>query len=217
MTANSDAHASMTNADDTPTTNATDAATAGDDSSTEPTESRLDFETVRARGDVPVRTTERTFERDSFEALRERYDAIAGVVQVGVVADGAVLLAGDDVWSPLGGEVLPGEDWAAAVREVLEPVLGRELVVERPVGAVEGRFVLELNPDGSFTAPTAFFAATLAEADESFRENPRFPADLDHPMYGDGFDLGWFESVPEDVHSNHVEDVELLLDAAEET
>lgn len=182
-----------------------------------PIEPITDLERVRNRSDVEYVQTRRAFPPDSFENLRARYNSIAGVHQVGVTtADGAVLLIGGETWSPLGGEVLPGEDWGAIARVEIETVTGVGIDIHDVERVVDGEFYSEANEEDRFIAPCVFFSASLRdpESEEAFLENPTFATDLDHPLYGDGsgFRLGWFEAVPDDAHPNHVDDIQLFLD-----
>lgn len=178
------------------------------------TDPTTDLDELRSRSDVEHICTERAFPPESFENLRARYDAIAGVYQVGITTDdGAVLLVGTETLSLPGGEVLPGEAWSTAARSDLETVLGTRIDIDSPVRVLDGEFYSETAPDERFVAPSVFFEATLREPAASFLDDPAFADDLDHPLYGDGsaYRLGWFEQVPDDVHPNHVDDVELLL------
>lgn len=182
-----------------------------------PLDGFTDLGKLRGRDDVERVETTRSFASPSFENLEARFDAIAGVTQVGVTADdGHVLLAGDETWSPPGTDVLPGEEWAVTTRRQLESILGVDLELDGVALLEDAIFNHEDDDSRQFLAPCVSFEASLTDANteqsRAFREHPTVAEDLDHPLYGDdAYALGWFDSIPEDVHPNHVEHVELFL------
>lgn len=182
----------------------------------EPNERSIaDLNTLRDRDDVEFVRGTRTFERRKFEALRDRYEAIDGVVMTGVTNDdGEVLLVGPDPWVPLGDEVGPGGDWAAAARRGVEELTGVAVEIDDVELVEESDFCLDGDEDSRFTAPCVSFSASLADDVPAFLDEPTVADDLDHPLYGDGegVELGWFGAVPEDAHPNHVEHVRLFLE-----
>jgi hypothetical protein len=183
-------------------------------------ESLADPSALRDRPDVAEAIEERTVSAEKHEALRERYAQIDGVAQVGVRrADGAVLLARTDrseEWAPPGGNVALGQDWVAAATTAAESLTGEAVVVDDPVLYGRTTFVPDDGEGEGVSAETVVFAASLADPETGFAEDPTLPEDLDHPLYGDGesvgLELAWFESVPADVNPNHREEIELLLE-----
>ena len=172
-----------------------------------------DPRTLRDRDDVEFVEDERTFPDETFEGLRERYDAIEGVVQVGITTDdGEVLLWGDDTVAPPGGDVETGEDWAAAARRAMEALTGQRVAVDRPVLVEWTQFCRESDESERFPAPSVHFEASLVDPDSAFLGEPAVPADFEHPMFEDDPVLDWYEGVPENVHENHAHHVELYVD-----
>ncbi|MFD1514222.1 hypothetical protein [Halomarina rubra] len=180
----------------------------------EPTDPFTSLDGLRDHERVAHERTERAFPDESFENLRRRYDAIAGVYQVGLTTpDGAVLLVGDDDWALPGGEVLAGEEWRAVARGELERLFGVEVALGGVLRLLDGEFTREGDAADRFVAPCVFFGASLQDPDDAFVTHPTFADDLDHPLYGDGsgFDIGWFDTVPDDANPNHVDDIESFL------
>lgn len=183
-------------------------------------ESLADPTAVRDRPDVAESIEERTVPTEKHEALRERYEQIDGVVQVGVRrADGALLLERTDrseEWAPPGGNVAPDQDWIEAATAAAESITGEAIVVDEPVLYGRITFVPDEGDGEGVAAETVVFGASLADPETAFADEPTLPEDLDDPLYGDGesvgLELAWFESVPEDVNPNHREEVELLLE-----
>lgn len=176
-------------------------------------ESLSDPESLRDREDVAFDEQSRSIDRETFEALRERYDAIDGVVQVGVTSDdGAVLLWGPDGWAPPGGDVEPGEDWAAAARRAIEELAGVSVDIDGPELVERIEFGVEDEADSRFPAYNVLFGASLP--DDTGPADVEVVDDLDHPYFDDGTDLelAWFDEVPEDAHANHEDHVRLFLD-----
>lgn len=170
-----------------------------------------DPDSLRKLEAVPVVEKERTFEQEKFEGLRRRYEQIDGVVLVGVTADdGAVLLKGDDTWSPPGASVEPGEDWTDAARRGIEELTGVEIEIDSPELVEITDFCLEDDESVRFPAASVHFEASLATDATAFREDPTFAEDLHE--YFDGKELGWFDEVPDDAHPNHEEHVRLYFD-----
>lgn len=216
MTRNStpdDAPTEATTAADDPLTVET---TAADDAP--PRKTLSDPDVLRTRDDVEYLERERAFDAETFEWLRERYDAIAGVVQVGVTTDaGSVLLVKygrNGQWAPPGGDVRPGDDWAAAARRGIEELTGVAVTVDVVERLERTEFRREGDPDGSFAADSCFVRASLAGDEPGFRASPEIPADFDHDYLGDGDDLSiaWFDGVPADVNPNHEAHVRIFLD-----
>lgn len=183
-----------------------------------PVETLPDPDSLRARDDVEYLERERAFDAEKFERLRERYDGIDGVVQVGVTTHaGSVLLmkyGRDGQWAPPGGDVRPGDDWAAAARRGIEELTGVAVRVDAVERLERTEFRREGDPADSFTADSLFVRASLADDERAFRENPEIPAALDHEYFGDGDDLSlaWFDEVPADVSPNHADHVRIFLD-----
>lgn len=178
-------------------------------------ESFEDAERLRERDDVVAAERDRTVPVEQFEALRERYAALDGIVQVGIRRDdGAVLLAGDDAYAPLGGDVLPGDDWAAAAADAMTNATGQAVRVEDVVAFERTAFHPEGDDDAAVRADSAFFTASLVDPDRSFLDEPAFRDGLEHPLYGADTDvtLAWFDAITDDVNENHAHHVEWLLD-----
>ena len=185
--------------------------TDADDAST--TTGLADPRTLRDRDDVAFVENERTFGDETFGGLRERYDAIDGVVQVGATNDaGEVLLWGEETVAPPGGDVGDGEDWAAAARRAMEDLTGQRVAIDRPLLVEWTQFCRESDESECFPAPSVHFAASLVDPDPAFLEGPAVPEDFDHPMFDENPALGWHDSVPENVHENHAHHVELYVD-----
>lgn len=186
----------------------------------DPIDSLADPAALRDRADVEVREERREVSREQYEGLAARYADLDGVVQVGVRrADGAVLLQTDERgegWCPPGGNVEHGQDWVDAARVCMETTTGEAVAVDEPV--LYGRTTFLPGDDGDaagVTAETVLFRASLAEPDTAFAAEPTLPDGLDHPIYGDGEEIGlrygWFDEVPEDAHPNHEAEIRLLL------
>lgn len=201
----------MTRNTDTTDGRADTAQTDADDQIT----SLADPETLVDRSDVEYRERERGLPAEKFDGLRERYERIAGVVQVGVTNDdGAVLLVGEESCAPPGGNVEAGEDWVDAAEAAVTTITGVDVAVDRVAMFERTTFRREGDEDGSFHADSVLFEASLVDAPAEYRENPTFADDLDHPMYGDGSEhsLTWVDAVSDDVHENHRHHVDLFLD-----
>jgi ADP-ribose pyrophosphatase YjhB (NUDIX family) len=160
--------------------------------------------------DVPSFDHTRDLAGGQFERMREHHATIDGVVGVGVRDGGALLMVrhGDGGWAPTGGQVQPGEDWADAARRGVLELTGQAVDLEA-VKRVEHITFRREDGDGTFETDSVLFRATLADPAPSFREDPTPAADrpADYPV-----DLGWFETVPDDVNPNHEDHVRLLLD-----
>lgn len=174
-----------------------------------------DPEAVREREGVVSEERDRTVPIEQFEALRERYAQLDGIVQFGIRRDdGRVLLAGDDAYAPVGGDVTPGDDWATAAADAMANVTGRSVRVEDVVAFERTTFHPEGDREGSVHADCAFFVASLVDPDPAFLDDPSFRDGLEHPLYGADTDttLAWFDAVTDDVNENHAHHVEWLLD-----
>jgi hypothetical protein len=170
---------------------------------------------LRERDGVVYEERERTVPVEQFEALRERYAKLDGIVQFGIRDDdGRVLLAGDDAYAPLGGDVTPGDDWTTAAADAMTNVTGQAVRVDAAVAFERTTFHPEGDREGSVHADCAFFAASLVDPDPAFLEDPTFRDGLDHPLYGADTDatLAWFDGVTDAVNENHARHVEWLLD-----
>jgi ADP-ribose pyrophosphatase YjhB (NUDIX family) len=172
-----------------------------------------DPEQLRDREDVAVVEGERTFGREQFYALRRRYGAIEGVVQVGITNDeGEVLLWGNEEWSPPGGDVEKGEEWASAARRTMEELLGVSVRIDGVERVEFTDFCLEGDEDERFRADTVFFEASVVDA-PGFVADPTVPEDMEHKYFPDPEEVSvaWFDEVTEDVTENHAEHVRLFL------
>lgn len=203
-----DEHTTETDGTRTQTSwSAEDRTTPADRDRTTP----ADFE---AESHVRVEERTRELEREKFDGLRKRYDAIDGVVMVGVTTtDGEVLLLGEETVVPLGGDVEPGEDWLAAACRNVEELTGQPVSVEE-AKLVEYTTWRSAGGEASFRTATVHFEASLEADAPEFRAQPTPPADVEHKHYQENErpTLGWYDGVPEAVHENHVEHVELYLD-----
>lgn len=154
-----------------------------------------------ANTDVSYSETSRTFRKAKFEGLKQRYSTIEGIVMVGIVNNnGEVLLKGPGNWSPPGGAVQPGEDWAAAARRVIRQQTGTQIYIERPVVVEEMCFQQKGDRDKQFSAYILHFRARLADevAGTSTIES------LDS--------FSWFNNIPEDAHPNHTSHIKFYLE-----
>lgn len=171
-----------------------------------------DPDVLRDRDDVVVEESTRPIADEKFEALRERYDVIAGVVQIGLTNDDAVLLWGDEGVAPPGGSVQDGEDWVATARDTMESLTGQRVEVEDPLMLEVTHFARESDESETFPASSVHFAASLVDPDPEFLGDPTPPEDFEHPMFEDLPTLQWVDEVTEDVEDNHAHHVELYLD-----
>jgi ADP-ribose pyrophosphatase YjhB (NUDIX family) len=177
-----------------------------------PVASLRDPEVLLDRDPVAVERVTRTLDADRYEAQRERYDDIEGVVQLGVTdGDGRVLVQdwnGTGEWAPPGGTVDPGDDWVAAARRSAERLTGVSVDVDGAVLVEDLRFERR-DGSASFSAYGVSFVLSLAEPAPSFREDPAVaPAS----RFADGdAELDWVSDVPADANENHVDHVELFL------
>ena len=172
-----------------------------------------DPDSLRDRDGVVVEEAERPMPDEKYEALRERYDAIAGVVQVGLTNDGGeVLLWGDESAAPPGGNVDAGEDWVVAAREAMENLTGHQVEIDHPLMLEVTQFQRESDESDSFPAPSVHFAASLVDPDPAFLDDPTVPEDFEHPMFEEPPTIRWFDAVTDDVHENHAHHVELYVE-----
>jgi ADP-ribose pyrophosphatase YjhB (NUDIX family) len=174
-------------------------------------ESLADPETLHEREDVAYDEDHREFEREKFEALAERYDAIDGAIQVGVTTeDGRLLLQGPDGWAPPGGNVKADEDWVEAARRNIEGKTGAAIEIDDAELLERLIFRLDGDEERTITSYAVTFSASLVDEDSEFAESPTIADDLDLPA---DYDLAyeWFDEVPEDAHENHVDHIELFF------
>lgn len=195
-----------------------DASTAMTDAPTPETEESTldelhDADALRDRDDVVVEERERPMPDEKFEGLRERYDATAGVVQVGLTNDdGDVLLWGEEAAAPPGGSVGDGEDWVAAARGTIEDLTGQTVSIDDPLVLEVTYFHREGDETERFPAPSVHFAASLVDPDDEWVANPSVPDDFDHPMFDDRPTVRWYSAVTDDIDDNHAHHVEHYLD-----
>lgn len=172
-----------------------------------------DPDALRDRDGVAFEERTRPVPDEKFEALRERYDAISGVVQVGLTrSDGAVLLWGDESAAPPGGSVAAGDDWVASARELMESLTGQRVEIDDALVLEVTRFARESDGTATFPAPSVHFGASLADPDPGFVDDPSVPENFEHPMFEDRPHVRWFDEVTEAVDENHAHHVELYLD-----
>ncbi|WP_232701305.1 hypothetical protein [Halobacterium wangiae] len=171
-----------------------------------------DPDSLRERDDVVVEEVTRPMPDEKFEALRERYDAIAGVVQVGLTHEDAVLLWGEESAAPPGGSVDGGEDWVAAARDAMEDLTGQQVEIDDPLLLEVTHFARESDESETFPAPSVHFGASLVDPDPAFVSDPSAPEDFEHPMFEDPPQLQWVEAVTDAVDENHAHHVDLYLD-----
>jgi len=174
------------------------------------TSSLTDPDALRDRDDVVVEERERPMPDEKFEALRERYDAIAGVVQVGLTNDGEVLLWGDEDAAPPGGSVGDGDDWVAAARDAMEALTGQSVSVDEPLLLEVTYFHREGDEGERFPAPSVHFAASLDNPDAEWVADPEAPEGYENPMFEGLPELDWYDST-EGVDENHAHHVEHYL------
>ncbi len=165
--------------------------------------------------DVEYVEKTREFEEEKFEALKERYEKIDGVVMVGVTnEDGEVLLQyTDENWDPPGGNVKQGEDWVEAARKNMERLTGEDITIDQPKSYELYEF--KSKKDGSsFEAGTVLFEGSLIDENTEFLEDPK-PIEEVASKYREHdveIDLGWFDEVPKDAHPNHLDHIRIFLD-----
>jgi hypothetical protein len=164
---------------------------------------------------VPIEENVRECDHEKFEGLRERYDAIDGVVQVAVTtSDGRLLLQGWDgasAWAPPGFSVHPGKDWLADTRERTEQLTGVDVCID-DVLLVDDLTFEHAETGETFSAYGVSFGASLADEDSEFAENPTFGADS--PLADEDMALAWVTDVPDDVNENHRDEIERFLEYA---
>jgi ADP-ribose pyrophosphatase YjhB (NUDIX family) len=177
-----------------------------------PVDSLTDPKHLLDRDGVAVDSVDRTLDADRFEARRERYENIDGVVQIGLTdGEGRVLLQGWDgasEWAPPGGTVDPGADWAATARESASRLTGVAVAVEGAV-LVEDLTFERRDGSASFSAYGVSFLLSLAEPATGFREAPTVAPES--RFADEDVALRWVAAVPDDANENHVDHVELFL------
>lgn len=148
-------------------------------------------------GSVPLETTDRTFREAKYEGLRKRYQTIEGVVMVGVVNNkGKVLLKEPGRWTPPGGSVQPGEDWAAAARRIIKQQTGSSATITKPVLVEKMVFRNRDDNEDQFSAYILHLQAAFTEEPDSITQQPGFK---------------WFGNIPTDAHPNHIKHIDLYL------
>ncbi|MFB6269112.1 MAG: hypothetical protein ABEH83_04155 [Halobacterium sp.] len=191
----------------------TDESTAPTAAQPSAVDSLTDPYALRDVDGVEVVESTRPVPDEKFEALRERYDAIAGVVQVGLTnGDGDVLLWGESAAAPPGDSVDDGDDWVAAARDAMEALTGQRVSVDRPLFLEITCFARESDESETFPAPSVHFAASLLDPDPAFLTDPTAADDFDHPMFDDRPVIQWYGAVTDDVDDNHAHHVERYLD-----
>jgi ADP-ribose pyrophosphatase YjhB (NUDIX family) len=161
---------------------------------------------------IPVETKHRELDDEKFEALRERYDAMAGVVQFALTTDdGELLMQGWDgasEWAPPGGSVQPGEDWVAGAKRSAKKAFGVELDIDG-VLLIEELVFQRADGNEEFSSYGVSFGASLADDDSEFLDDPSFPPES--PLADEDMVLRWVTDVPEDINENHREHIEQFL------
>ncbi|MDR8393873.1 NUDIX hydrolase [Aliifodinibius sp. S!AR15-10] len=148
--------------------------------------------------EVPFREVTRRFAKDKFNGLQKRYSQIAGIVMIGITNEkNEVLLKGPDAWSPPGGAVKPGEDWAAAARRTIENQTGAAIQVEEPALVEQMHFQKKGDHEATFSAYILHFEASLTDQSKNLSNHPEF---------------AWFRKVPEAAHPNHIKHIKLYLE-----
>jgi hypothetical protein len=167
---------------------------------------------------IPVNTNRKELEDEKFEALRERYEGIDGVIQFAITSDEGELLLqgwnGASEWAPPGGETRPGEDWVVEAERSADAVFGIEIDVDGVLFIEELQFE---RADGTeaFSSYGVSFGASVAADDDDFVESPEFPDES--PFAGENMALTWVREVPPDSNENHREHIEQFLAYAQET
>lgn len=182
----------------------------------EPTQGGLslpDADELLDRGDVEYVEPDRSFEDERFEGLRERYAEIAGVFQLGVVEDGEVLLWRYDDWAPMGSEVQQDDGWVETAEWWFEDITGVPIEVTAIERLERSTFRRAGDEEDSFHADSVFLRASLADEAPAFREDPTLAAHVREEHDPEDLpEMDWFEAVPEGVHENHIDHVELFLE-----
>lgn len=172
-----------------------------------------DPQTLRDRSDIPYEQRERIVTPDQFAGLRTRYDAIDGVVQVGVTAsDDAALFLGPAPWVLPGRSVAAGDDWLVAARRTIEDLTELTPTVEEPLLVERTNFTLDAEGGDVVPADSVVFRASLPADADGFRADPEVASKVENPLVGPGATLEWFESLPDDPHPNHADYLALFLD-----
>ncbi len=171
--------------------------------------------TLIEREDIQFEEKTRSFDQEKFEALRDRYDSIAGVVQVGVVNENDdVLLLGPDEWVPPGGDVEVNEDWVTAARRAIDEWAGIAVDIDEVKLVELTNFHANGDDETQFSAYVVTFQATLANDNQEFLDEPTTAEDLNHKYVSDGeaVELAWFGEMPKDVHENHERHVRIFIE-----
>lgn len=173
-----------------------------------------DPESFLDRDDVATHEETRTFNQETFEALRDRYNVIDGVVQVGVTTNEKVLLMGPNEWAPPGGDVGSGEDWEAAARRVIEELTGVAIEIDTPELIERTIFHSESRGESPFEAYVVTYRASLAGDETGFIDDPQVADDLDNKYIEDeeAIELRWFGEIPKDAHPNHEDHIQLFFE-----
>lgn len=148
---------------------------------------------------VPFKEITRTFRKDKFYGLQQRYQSIDGIVMIGIVSkDEEVLLQGPKNWAPPGGPVQPDEDWAAAARRIALNETGNKITIDKPVLVEKMNFQLKNNSAAHFSAYILHLQASPATNQWELSDKAATT-------------LQWFNEVPANAHSNHVRHIKLYL------
>lgn len=193
--------------DETPTTNGESA----DDPSAA-------LERLVGEADAAVHEETREFDDEHFEALRERYESIEGVVQVLLTEDdGRVLLQTyeeSNGWHPPGGDVDIGESWPRTAGTLIEEITGVAAAVSDPLRHDRNIFRRAGDETDRFVADVVTFRATVEDAPDRFLDDPTTAPEYHYPFIPEeeSLALGWFDGVPDDVDPNHADEVALVFE-----
>ena len=170
-------------------------------------QSITDPESLRDREDVAFSREAEYPDRETYESLREQSETGDGAALVGVTNDDGKVLLKDTCtgWLAPGGNVAPGEDWAAVARREAESWtdVAVELDSVERVRRIDHRLE-EGEPSDVLDDPfyVVFFRASPATGETA-------PVDSDDE---DAPDVEWFDEVPEGVDPNHEDDVGAFFD-----
>jgi ADP-ribose pyrophosphatase YjhB (NUDIX family) len=166
-----------------------------------------DPESLRDREDVPFRAETKILDRETFETVSEQSETDDGAAIVGITNDDGEVLLKDTCtgWLAPGGNVAPGDDWAAVARREVEAWTGVAVDIDgvERVRRIDHRVEGDEPPD-RLDDPfyLVFFRASLAPGEAA-------PVDSDDE---DAPEVEWFDEVPEGVDPNHEDDVGVFFD-----
>lgn len=165
--------------------------------------------------DVPYERKTREFDDRMFERLRERHEAIDGLVQVAVTtSDGRLLLQGWDgprAWAPPGFSVGGGQDWVVAANNGIRKLTGADITLNG-VLLVDDLTFRHAETGETISTYGVSFGASLVDEDGEFAENPT--PDQSNPRVDENMALEWFTEMPDNVDEEHADHIELFLDYA---